>query len=675
VAVADSNPLQQLVKDEDRLDALAIVQQDLRESIEFKRRHWPSDKVMNRRRAYRGDPKSFTWPYATINQENGARPVDNWTFRQINHKVGKLQRVPTRLNLLIENMAANPDARVRLEAIKQRLLLKARDADWKRARRRMLRESAVTGLAIRAVGIDLSGPEPRIETMPVASEEWHRDPTSETLRGASFTTWRRWVATEKIDDTLRRAGYEIGSGGSREEFSQDGRDQSLDIPDDLILERSATTDDAPWTPVKRTLLTDHYKDDRTIDIYYPCPECAQEATMGRYRHKGETFPIFNCQHCGTTLKEPPPFESMSKGARYPYGRHIRILGKGEIVYNGPNLLPIEGVHPFIELPWYDSDYYVGYSEVELLNSPQSMNNVALAMIADNAVYNTHPKKVIVEGGLVKGDNNSPNQWIEIQKDAIGGIQQLQPGQVGEAAKILLERSIADTYALAGNDPVAHGSSPETLRSGVGVARVIAASEVSLYLLQDQLFEMEGRFFEIVRDLSRATDTAAFMEIQTNGAGEAQPFAYDRTLMQPNIKIQVVADREIDQEREELFSRAVELFGIGDPYIDWDMLHELSGIPADLLKAAADRIRARAAGIPPELLPLIMGQGGQQGAPGGRPRPGGGGGDSLPGRGAPPAPGGGSRAAFAGSHAPTQTRPPSRSRGAQTPASPAGGGMQ
>lgn len=667
MAGAGKEPLQQIADAEEANDAILMVRNDLKESVEFKRRHWPSDKVMNRRRAYRGDPAAFAWPYATLNQTQGPRPVDNWTFRQINHKVGKLQRVPTRLNLLIENMNADPDARVRLEAVKQRLLLKARDADWKRARRRMLRDAAITGLAVRAVGLDLSGPTPRIETMPVMSEEYHRDPTQETLRNASFSCWRRWVAKDKIKDTLRRAGYEMNSGGSTMEFVQDGRDQSLDITDDLILERSATSDDSPWVPIDRILLTDYYKDDRTVDIYYTCPDCGSESTVGRYSHKGETFPIFHCQDCNTTLDKPADFNTMSKGARYPYGRHIRILGKGEIVWNGPNMLPIEGVHPFLELPWYDSDYFVGYSEVELLNSPQSMNNVALAMIADNAIFNTHPKRVIASGGLLKNDNNSPNDWIEISKDAVGSFQVVPPGQVGEAAKILLERSIADTYALAGNDPVAHGSSPETLRSGVGVARVIAASEVSLYLLQDQLFETETRFFELIRDLSRATDSPAFMEIQNDATGIAQPFAYDRTLMQPNIKIQVVADREIDQEREELFSRAVELFGMGDPWVDWDMLHELSGIPADLLKTAGDRIRARAGGIPPELLQGIMGQGAGGGGPPQR------GGGALPGRGAPPPPGGGQMASTrAGAHAPTQTRPPSRSRGAQTPESPAGG---
>jgi hypothetical protein len=673
-----SGPLQEIAQSESARAAIELVRHDLNESTEFKRRHWPSDKIMNRRRAYRGDPGVFAWPYATLNAEQGPRPVDNWTFRQINHKVGKLQRVPTRLNLITENMASDPDMRVKLEALKQRLLMKARDAEWKRARRKMLREAAVTGLAVRAIGLDLSGPTPRIETMPVASEEYHRDPTQETLRTSSFSCWKRWVSTERVLDSLRRAGYEGGAGASVMDFAQDGRSESLDIPDDLILERGASSEHTPWVPRDRTLLTDYYRDDKTVDIYYQCPECGEEATVGRVSAQGETFPVFDCPNCDTTLEEPPDFNQMSKGPRYPYGRHIRILGKGSIVFNGPNMLPIEGVHPFIEMPWYDSDYFVGMSEVELLNSPQSMNNVALAMLSDNAIFNTHPKKVVIEGGIRKPGNNSPNDVIEVSQDAISGFKLLPPGPVGEACKILLERSIADTYALAGNDPVAHGSQPETLRSGVGVARVIAASEVSLYLLQDQLFETESKFFEIVRDICRKTDSAAFMDIKNDATGISQPFAYDRTLMQPNIRIQVVADRELDQEREELFSRAVELFTIGDPWIDWDLLHTLSGIPLDILRAAEERIRARSGGIPPDMLGMIMGGQGQPGAMQGRGGAGQPGGTPPPGRsnGASKPQGGGAGqliAGFAGARAPKQTRPPSRSRGAQTASSPAGGG--
>jgi hypothetical protein len=145
-------------------------------------------------------------------------------------------------------------------------------------------------------------------------------------------------------------------------------------------------------------------------------------------------------------------------------------------------------------------------------------------------------------------------------------------------------------------------------------------------------------------------------------------------MQPNLAVSVSADREIDQEREELFTRALQLFQIGDPWVDWDLRHELSGLPADMIAAAQNRVRARAGGLDPLMLGALSGQqGGQQsgGAVNGGRSGGMGGGN---GAGGPPKPGmNGLKQRFEGARTVGQTRPPSRSRGMQTASSPTGGG--
>lgn len=671
--MADQTPLERLAINEDHEAILELVQRDIQQSYEFKRTHWPHDKLSNRRRAYRGDPGVFAWPYATLNAVQGPRPVNNWTFRQINHKVGKLTRTPTRITLAVEGATNDPEARIRLAALKKRLEMKGREARWKRARRIMAKDAAVTGLGVRAVGLDLSGPTPKIQTWPVMGEEYHRDPGAETLREALWTAWRRWVDEDTISGTLAKAGYDRAPGGSRMDLVLDGRDPDVAFPDDLILTREVDQVNGPYIPIRRILLTDYYRRDNTIDVYYSCPECGQEATVGRQMYKGQTYPVFHCQRCDTTLKanQVPSWDTMSKGMRYPYGRHIRILGKSEIVYAGPNKLPLQRCHPFIEMGWYDSDHFVGYAETELLNSPQVMNNVALAMIADNAIFNAHPKKVIVAGGLMKPDNNNPGDWIEVEEKAVGSVQQLPPGPVGEAAKILLERSIQDSYALPGNDPVAHGAQPDTIRSGVGIARVVAASEVSLYLLQDALFDADQDFYEIARDICREIDTPALINVPNEANGLTTEYPYDRTLMQPHVGVAVSADRELDQEREELFTRALQLYQIGDPWIDWDLLHQLSGLPEDLIAAAQNRVRARAGGLDPMMIQQLMGQqSGTSSVNGGRPAGKGGGN----GAGGPPSPGmNRMKQSFEGARTVGQVRPPSRSRGAQTASSPTGGG--
>jgi hypothetical protein len=145
-------------------------------------------------------------------------------------------------------------------------------------------------------------------------------------------------------------------------------------------------------------------------------------------------------------------------------------------------------------------------------------------------------------------------------------------------------------------------------------------------------------------------------------GTPGTFAYDRSLMDPAVEIEVLTDRDVDQEREELFSRAVEMRGLQVREVDDQMLLELSGIPDDITQRAKMRVAAMplqgAGGLPPEIT-----SGGVPGAPQGPPANGNGSQASLP-----PA----LAARMGGAHAPTQARPPSRSRGAELKPAPFGG---
>jgi hypothetical protein len=292
------------------------------------------------------------------------------------------------------------------------------------------------------------------------------------------------------------------------------------------------------------------------------------------------------------------------------------------------------------------------------------------MLADHAFSNAHPKPYIAEQGLKGGWNNNPSVMAEITTDAMaqGGIKVVDTGRLAESAKILLEESVKASYLLAGNSPESQGEAPSTIRSGVGIARVISASDVGLYLTQDNLNETEERFYRIVRDLCGMMDEPATMPLR-NGMGEQQNFQYDRTMMGPHVDVVISTDRDIDQEREEIFSRALDLKMVGDPAIDFELLEDLSGIPPDILRRAKDRLAQAQMKAAMEM----SAQGGMASPGSAGPVP------SSAGNGASPfgAAAGGLPAPLRqrrmGARAPTQARPPSRSRGSQVPTSPLGGG--
>jgi hypothetical protein len=655
-----------------------MVREDLLASSEFKKVYWSSDKLKNRRKALRGDPEVFIWPYPSIGG-TVSRPVVNWTWRQVNHMVSKLTRVPVRINTSLRSPSPDPQVRLRLAAIKHRLEDLAQESGWKRSRRVLAEDAATFGYGIRAVGLEFSGPKPRVRTWRVGPEEWHQDPSSDTampLETASWCAWRRYVPRQKVQASLERAGLTDAASLSRD-LADDSRDPGVALPDDVILMRNQRDAVSPYMPEHPTLVTDYYRRDPTFDVYYQCSSCGDTATMTPIKHQGETFPLFQCQHCGKREKKPPDIQSMQQGLRYPYGRHIRIFGRSHIDYDGPNMLELEDVLPFTAMTWYDGEYYPGYSAIELANAPQILNNVAIAMLSDNAVFNTHPKRQILKDGLAKPDNNNPAEIMEVTQEAwaAGGVKQLPPGQAGEAAKILLEQSVHSMYAVLGNDPVAMGSQPDTVRSGVGIARVIAASEVGLYTIQDNLYASESRFFRMLRDIARMIDAPRTISVQDRSAGKTTGFPYNRFMMQPDVQVEVVSDNEIDQQREELFSRAMELKQTGDPNVTWTMLEDLSGIPADVWQRAHDEAQDQQPPVMPGMPPGAPGAPGPAGAaPGSMPaaRPG------MPAMPSGPS-GNGSTGipnavlARAGGHAPTQLRPPSRSRTVPTP-SPSGGGM-
>jgi len=672
--VTDFQRVDDLVRTESEDAALSLVREDLNEASKWKQDNWSAQTLRNRWSAFHGDPDAYQWPYRTKNTA-GVRPVTNLTFIQIRHKIAKLTRPPVRLNVTTKTMDPTPEVRFALNAAKKRLEQKAKEANWGAARRAMARYASVEGIGIRAIGVEYYGLKPRIIAPRVRGSEFYFDPAAEPqdlLGTASWVSWRRLVSTDRVAETMRKFG--LSPSNAAPNLDVEG-DYGITLPDDQILIRGDFRGGREWSPASRIMVTDYYRRDLTMDVYYKCSKCGGAATVGRYNTGRTERPMFECQHCGKMETKLPDREQMRQGLRYPYGRHIRIMGAGAVVYNGPCKLELQDVFPFVVMPWYEDETPKGMSEVELIDAPQNMHNLAEAMLGDNAVYNTHPKRVVLQDSITKADNNDPGNIMEMTQEGIaaGGMKQLEPGQVGEAAKIILQTSDANSYKLAGNDPVAHGGAPSTIRSGVGIGRIVAASEVSLYSVEDQFFEAETRFYRILRDMLAKVDYPQEMFVRNDASGLEEAMQYDRMLMRLIADIEVTTEARIDQEREELYSRAVELKGLGDPMVDWEMLHELSGIPPDVWQRSLQRAASKPA--PPGMNPIDQILPGATGGPpplsvvqGGRgagPAPGGGGPDSL---GA-----GRLQQQIAGRNAPPQHTPPARSRGMQTPQSPAGGG--
>jgi hypothetical protein len=324
-------------------------------------------------------------------------------------------------------------------------------------------------------------------------------------------------------------------------------------------------------------------------------------------------------------------------------------------------MKLEDVFPFVFMPWYEGETWASISEVQQLAAPAIYNMIAMNMVADNAFANAHPKVMVPKGGVESGWNNNPNDLMELSPEAwaSGGAKMLQTGDVAPAVRVLLERSIQDLFLLAANSPESQGQAPETLRSGVGFRSVVAASEVGLFLTLEALTEADARFYRIVRDLCAMVDSPADIPIVAPN-GVPGTYEYDRTLMSQAIDVEVMTERDVDQEREELFSRAVEMRGMGVASIDDEVLLRLSGIPEDVLGGARERARMLQAersmgGLPPEIGGGMGGPSGPGSATRSAPQPNGGG--SMP-----PA----IAARLGGSHAPRPTRPPARSRGAGSP---------
>lgn len=662
MAKPDIRPIDNGETDE---EALQLVRTNLLASERFKREYWPTEKILTRRLAYEGDPAAYTMPY---NSDWGAELVNNWALRQINHKVGKLEKSAIRLNLKDARGLDDDATRIMLSALEQRLLHKAREAKWSLGRRKMLLDAAKTGYGVRCVGLRFDRKRYYVTNMRVRAEEWHMDPTAESIEDAEWTCWRRYVAGSKLGDTLRR-NPDIRPAGASTSLVPDARPAEIALRDDAILAqgRGMTGRGAVYAGVDPYLVSDHYSRDQSMDFYYPCSGCGEYSGVSMVQHPetpGRMTPVYQCSTCGKKESKAPPRSSLRRMARYPNGKHVRIIGAGDVDYRGPNRIPLEDVHPFVGMSWYEGEVWAGISEIQQLQAPILYNMIAMNMIADNAFSNAHSKVFAPSNGITNGWNNNPNDWMEVSSEcfAAGGPKTLQMGDVSASARILLERSIQDLWLMAGNSPEAQGQAPDTIRSGVGLGRIIAASEVGLLLTLASLVEADARFFRIARDLCALVDGPAKIPV-TAPDGTPGTFDYDRSLMGPNVNVEVLTERDVEQEREEMFSRAVELRGMQVAEADDQMLLDLSGIPADVVQRARDRVAAKQAqmaqmggGLPPEI------GGGQPGAP----APNGNGiGDGLPAS---------LKARMAGAHAPQQARPPARSRGAGTPeASIAGAG--
>lgn len=645
-----------LITEESDSEALSLVSKDLQSSDKFKREFCPTEKVVRRRRAYEGDPEAYEFPY---DSKWGARLINNWMLRQINHKVGKLSKPPVRLNLKQSRGDDSDEMRLMLTAIRKKLEEKGRQAKWRNGRRHMLMDASKVGFGVRCVGLVYDRTRYLIRTLRVRAEEFHMDPTAEGFDDAEWMSWRRYVVGSKLGDTLKRHP-ELSPAGAGSGLTIDSRPQEIALSDDriLIYGRNLGDKGTAYLGLDPYLLTDYYRKDQTQDFYYPCPGCGRYAGVSRFREEGQTVSLYKCAACKRETKKTPPRDVLRRLARYPNGRHIRIIGPGTVDYQGPNRAKLEDVFPFVGMAWYEGEVWPGISEVQQLAAPQIYNQVAMAMLSDNAFTGAHSKVIIPKDGIEGGWNNDGNQPIQVSQECwqMGGPKNLPPTDISSSARLLLERSLEDLFLLAANSPESQGQAPDTIRSGVGIARIVAASDVGLFLTNESLVEADARFYRIVRDYCRMIDSPSEVPM-TAPDGTPGTYSYDRTLMTPDIEVEVLTERDVDQEREELFSRAVEMRGMQVREVDDQMLLELSGIPDDVIQRARERANAQAYRLDEAgMAPAISGSG-------------------PPTNGAPPTGGlpASIAARVAGAHAPKQTRPPSRSRGAVAPTAPFGGG--
>jgi len=651
--LADYRLLENLIDTGSDDAALALVRADLQESSEYKRDHWNHSSVDARWRAARGDPSAFDW--GKLPDGPGIRPVNNLSFMQIRHKVGKLTHSPSRISVLkpVESLVPSEE-RLYLSAAKKRLEMKAREARWDQKRVSLAIAAAVQGVAHRAVGVQYDGVRPIIRTWRIRSPEWHQDCSAETLADATWCAWRRYVSSDEMLDTLQK--IEQGVYGSDATLTAEP-DYGVTLQDDQILLQATGWKRDRWLPKSRILVTDYWRKDDTVDLTYPCTACGKRATMGQYRTQRAVRPLLECQHCGNMEKRFPQRQDVRLRRRYPGGRHIKIVGQGTVVYNGPAKMQLRNVFPIIEHRWYELDEWPGMGEIEMLAAPQMENNIASAMTLDNSIYNAHPKRWELKDSLLNKDNNDPANTLQYSEAGAqaGGLHQLPPGDLGAAARIMLEKSEQNTYRLAGNDPVAAGAQPDTIRSGVGIARINAASDISLFLPQRGVFAADTQFFEILQDICKMVDYADRVQVPVEGGG-VQSVMYERDMMKLIEEMEVTGEQEVEEQRETYFTRALQMKQLGDPTITWDLIHRLSGIPEEYFQEAESEVAAH----PESAMPLP--QPASAGAPGAAaPSL-----SVLPGGRAAPNQAG---AALSGLLAPPQTRPPSRSRGTPTPGGP------
>jgi hypothetical protein len=642
-------------QDSDPNDAMALVRRDLMASEKFKRDYQPTEKLKARRMAYEGDPNAFPWPY----KNDGFRPYENFIFRQINHKISKLQALQMRLNLRDRKGREDEEMRLQLAACKQRLLQKGREASWSVGRKLMMLDAAKLGFGVRCVGVQMDRGRYVFRNWRVKAEEFHMDPMAEGPDDAEWKSWRRRVAESRLGSSGTK-GPRGGATGDGLETDSRPRDIALETDEILYDGRSTDSRGNVFDGTPTEIVTDYYRKDPSLDYYYPCPNCETYTgvSMVMDPQSGMKVPQFKCANCGS--KKKPEAAAMKRVPRYPNGKHIRLVGS-QVDYAGVNRLLLQDGDPFVGMAWYDAETWVGMSETQILATPQILLNVSLAALADCATENAHPKLMTIDGGIISGNNNDANQPLVVTEAFYnkGGPKRLEAADVSPAVRLLLQEAMSHIYLLPGLSPESQGQAPDTIRSGVGLARVQAASEIGLVLPKDALIKADARFYRIIRDLCAQFDVSADIPM-VNDQGIPGVVEYDRALMQEPFDIEILTDDDVDQQREELFSRAMEMRQIpnqqgtvGVTGIDDPLLLELSGIPEDILMRAQQRVAqqpvAAQQGLPPEL-----------------------GGAPSPTMGAAPPdvtpavnPMTGPANKMAGRFAPRQTKPPSRSRGSES----------
>jgi hypothetical protein len=373
----------------------------------------------------------------------------------------------------------------------------------------MLLDAGKVGFGVRCIGLVYDRNRYVLRNLRVRHEEFHMDPTAEGFDDAEWMSWRRPVAGSKLGDTVRR-NPDIRPAGAGMALVNDTRPTEIALADDRILALGRGLSDKGGSiyGVQPYLVTDYYRKDQTQDFYYPCPGCGRYAGVSRVRQNGAVAAVYKCPSCGATPKREPPRDVLRRMARYPFGRHIRILGAGTIDYQGPNRSRLEDVFPFVGMIWYEGEVWTGISETQQIAAPAIYNMIAMNMLSDNAFAGAHSKVVVPKDGIEGAWNNDPNMPIEVSSEcwSSGGPKQLPPSDISSSARVLLERSLEDLFLLAANSPESQGQAPDTIRSGVGIARVVAASDVGLYLTQNSLMEADARFYRIARDYLRMIDS-------------------------------------------------------------------------------------------------------------------------------------------------------------------------